>query len=90
MKDETRFIVIDRETGTVADPTGIAIREPWAKGLVHSDIEGFAITQSGLLILCDETGKFAYCPEDRFTVVFINNTGGDEDDMSRCKGDKYG
>ena len=32
-------------------------------------MEGFAITQEGMLILLDECGKYTYCPDNRFKVV---------------------
>lgn len=68
-----RFKVIDKKTGKEADVEEIALHEDWAKGLVYCDIEGFAITEDGELILADECGKFAYCPNDRFEVVFKEN-----------------
>lgn len=68
-----RFKVIDKKTGKEADVEEIALHEDWAKGLVYCDIEGFAITEDGELILADECGKFAYCPDDRFEVVFKEN-----------------
>lgn len=65
------FIVIDRQTGIEADPEHIARREDWAvdAGLVSCDMEGFAVLQDGTLLLLDECGNAAYCPEDRFEVV---------------------
>ena len=58
-----------------ADVERIAIGEEWAKNLCHCDIEGFAITEDGLLMLIDECGNCAYCPNDRFTVILdINST----------------
>ena len=32
-------------------------------------MEGFAITQDGMLILIDECGRYTYCPDNRFKVV---------------------
>lgn len=66
----TRFKIIDKKTGKEADVEDIALHEDWAKGLVYCDIEGFAITEDGELILADECGKFAYCPDDRFEIQF--------------------
>lgn len=65
-----KFKVIDKKTGKEADVEEIALHEDWAKGLVYCDIEGFAITEDGELILADECGKFAYCPDGRFEVQF--------------------
>ena len=66
----TNFKVIDKKTGKEADVEEIVLHEDWAKGLVYCDIEGFAITEGGELILADECGKFAYCPEDKFEIQF--------------------
>ena len=64
------FIVIDKKTGIEADPYEIALHEEWAKHLCYWDMDGFAIMQDGTLILCDEWGQMAHCPEGRFEVVF--------------------
>ena len=66
----TRFKIIDKKTGKEADVEDIALHEDWAKDLVYCDIEGFAITEDGELILADECGKFAYCPDGRFEIQF--------------------
>lgn len=63
------FEVKDNLTGDYADIETIASTEEWAKGLIYCDMEGFAITQDGHLILLDECGKYKYCPADRFEVV---------------------
>ena len=63
------FTVIDNNTGKQADQEEIALNEEWADGLVYCDMDGFAIMEDGSLILMDECGKYAYCPEGRFTVV---------------------
>lgn len=64
-----------------ADVEEIALHEDWAKGLVYCDIEGFAITEDGELILADECGKFAYCPDGRFEVQF------DGDELEKTQGE---
>lgn len=64
------FAVIDNKTGNFPDCEEIALNEDWAKHLCYCDIDGFAVTEDGALILMDDCGKFAYCPEDRFTVVW--------------------
>lgn len=70
-----KFKVIDNNTKQEADVERIAICEEWVKNLCHCDIEGFAITEDGLLMLIDECGNCAYCPNGRFTVILdINST----------------
>ena len=63
-----KFRVIDRQTGQPADLEKIAL-EDWAKRLTYCDMEGFAIAEDDCLLLLDECGKYAYCPEGRFEVV---------------------
>jgi len=46
----------------------IALNEEWAKDLMYCDMESFAIAEDGSLLLCDECGKFTYCPPNRFRV----------------------
>ena len=64
------FTVIDNKTGKYPDLWKIALKEKWAKGLIYCDMEGFALLEDGSLILLDECGNCAFCPADRFTVVF--------------------
>ena len=59
-----RFLVIDTKTGPEADMYNIALKEEWAKHLCYCDMEGFSILADGTLLLNDECGKTAYCPED--------------------------
>ena len=66
---ELPFVVIDKKTKKEADCYKIALKEDWAKGLCYCDMEGFAITQDGTLILLDDCGGIAYCPENRFKVL---------------------
>lgn len=63
------FSVLDPETWKQPDCGEIALTEPWASNLIYSDIEGFAISEDGNLIMTDECGNFAYVPEGRFVVV---------------------
>lgn len=63
------FRVIDNKTGKEADTYKIALKEDWAKGLMYCDMEGFAIHEDGHLLLLDECDNFAYCPNDRFTII---------------------
>ena len=65
-----KFTVIDNKTGKCPDLEEIATEEEWAQGLMYCDMEGFALLEDGILILCDECGRFEYCPDGRFTVVF--------------------
>ena len=64
------FTVIDNKTGKEPDCEKIALTEEWAKHLIYRDIDTFAITEDGSLILLDDCGNCAFCPDDRFTVVF--------------------
>ena len=63
------FEVKDKKTGDYANMEKIARRENWAQGLMYCDMEGFAITQDGSLILLDECGRYEFCPSDRFEVM---------------------
>lgn len=65
-----KFRVIDNKTGKEADTWNIAQHEEWAQGLVYCDMEGFAITEDGTLVLMDECGHVVYCDAERFKVVF--------------------
>lgn len=65
-----KFRVIDNKTGKEADTWNIALHEEWAQGLVYCDMEGFAITEDGYLMLADECGHVVYCDTERFKVVF--------------------
>lgn len=64
------FTVIDNKTGNYPDCEDIALNEDWAKHLCYCDIDTFAITEDGGLILMDDCGKCANCPDGRFTVVW--------------------
>ena len=66
-KRET-FTVIDRQTGEVADMEEIALHEEWANRLCYCDMEGWALTDSGSLLLVDECGNFEYASRERFEV----------------------
>lgn len=63
------FTVIDKTTGQYPDCEKIALEEDWAKHLLYCDIDEFAINEDGDLLLMDDCGKVAYCPNDRFDVV---------------------
>ena len=68
------FKIIDKKTGKEADTYKIALKEDWAKNLIYCDMEGFAIEEDGTLVLMDECGNVAYCPADRFEIVFDSET----------------
>lgn len=72
MAENLRFTVIDTKTGEYPDLEKIALTEQWAKHLMYCDMDGFAITEDGSLILMDECGGQAYTPEGRFIVVLEN------------------
>lgn len=61
------FRVIDTKTGKEADTYEIALHEGWAKHLC--DIDGWAISDCGSLMLIDVCGSFAYADRERFKVV---------------------
>ena len=62
------FVVIDNKTGKEADTYNIALHEDWAKHLCYCDMEGWAITDDGTLLLVDECGRVAYADRERFKV----------------------
>ena len=66
---EFPFCVFDKKKNKEVDCYKIALKEDWAKCLCYCDMEGFAITQDGMLILLDECGRYTYCPDNRFKVV---------------------
>ena len=65
-----KFKVFDNKTGKEADTYEIALHEEWARSLVYCDMEGFAITEGGDLVLMDECGNVVYCDAERFKVIF--------------------
>ena len=64
-----RFTVIDNKTGKEADVEKIALEEKWAYSLIYCDMEGFAITENGDLVLLDECGHYEFCDSKRFKVI---------------------
>lgn len=64
------FTVIDTKTGKEADEYEIALHEDWAKDLCYCDMDGWAITDDGTLLLLDECGRCAYADRERFKVVW--------------------
>lgn len=63
------FRVIDKKTGKEPDLEYIALNEEWAYNLIYCDMDCFALTEEGELILLDECGQYAVCPPDRFEVL---------------------
>ena len=63
------FVVLDKQTGKEAD-MGKITKEDWASNLMRHDIESFAVMENGNLALLDECGNWAYCPSDRFEIIF--------------------
>ena len=66
------YIVIDPSTGEYPDLEKIALNEEWAQGLVYCDMEGFATTEDGTLLLFDECGNYAICPPGRFVIRYFD------------------
>ena len=62
--------VIDPKTGEYPDVAKIALTEGWAKNLIYCDIDGFYVDEDGCLVLIDDCGTAAFCPEDRFAVIW--------------------
>ena len=85
-----KFRVIDRQTGQPAAVRKIILEEEWARGLIYCDMEGFAITEDGGLILLDTCGDYVECPKGRFRVEFDNplSVPTDEKDNYILRGDK--
>lgn len=70
-----KFEVIDPETGRYPDMDDVVLEE-WAHGLMHCDLDGFAMTESGGLLLLDDCGNYAFCPYRRFDVRIKSKSRG--------------
>lgn len=75
------FTVIDNTTGTYPDCEKIALEEEWAKHLVYSKFIDIAITEDGSLVLMDDCGNCAFCPDGRFTIMSENEKRQEEKQM---------
>jgi len=64
------FSVIDTKTGKEPNREKIVLTEEWAKHLIYCDVDGFYISEDGSLILVDDCGNIAYCPPNRFEIIF--------------------
>lgn len=62
------FVVIDNNTGREPNCELIAKTEDWANNLMPYDIDSFAMTEDGRVVLIDDCGNCAFAPSDRFTV----------------------
>ena len=60
--------VLNADGSPVTDLEKIALTEDWAKHLIWCDIDVFALTEDGTLVLLDDCGNVAYPPADRFKV----------------------
>ena len=47
--------------------------------LMEFDIEGFALQEDGMLLLCDECGRFAYVPREEKYVIRVEERFGTSD-----------
>ena len=65
-----KFTVIDKKTGEYPDVQNIALTEEWANRLIYCDIDGFYISEDGSLALVDDCNNIAFCPPDRFEVIW--------------------
>ena len=65
--DIPTFTVIDKETGR---EVSAEVMQRIAKngGLMEMDIDEFAITESGSLLLMDDCGNITYCVQDAFEI----------------------
>ena len=66
-----RFRVVWAKSGKEIDwsdyPT---LKWEWAKHLIYCDIDCFAVTEDGILILMDDCGNTAYPPVGWFKVIW--------------------
>lgn len=73
-RKKIQFTVIDKRTGKepIFDHNHI-FKEKWFKqsNLIWCDLEGWVISEDGVLMLADECGNLGYPPSDRFEVRFL-------------------
>lgn len=70
-----KFTVIDKQTGKYPNLQAIVRKEDWAKNLIYCDVDGFLVNEDGYLFLYDDYGNIAYCPQDRFKVIYQDGFG---------------
>ena len=61
------FTVVDNETGAYPDCEKISLNEEWAKNLIYCDIDTFAVTEDGNLILLDDCGNCAIITKNAYS-----------------------
>jgi len=75
LSQEVLFRVVWVATGepvTGDELEAIALKEPWARGLIYCDMDGFAVQSDGSLILLDKCGNHVYPPpEGLFRVEWL-------------------
>lgn len=82
------FIVIDPSTGEYPDLEKIALNEEWAQGLTYCDMDGFATTEDGTLLLLDECDNFAICPPGRFVIRYFDKENRRLLDLAKAREDE--
>jgi hypothetical protein len=65
------FRVVDTQTGAEPGLEEFALREPWAKGLIYCDMQGFSVEEDGTLVPADQCGSHVYPPPGRFRVEWL-------------------
>lgn len=61
------FTVIDKDTGREVSEKVIS-KIAKNGGLMEFDIDQFAVTEDGSIVLLDECGNFTYCVQDAFEL----------------------
>ena len=71
--DTIQFKVVNKKTGgePIFDHNHL-FKEKWFKqsGLIWCDIEGWVVSEDGVLMLADECGNVAYAP-DKYKIVLL-------------------
>ena len=62
------FKVIDNNTGKEPN-LNLICHEYWSERLLQCDVDQFAVTEDGHLLLIDDCENMVYCPKDRFTII---------------------
>ena len=88
MRKGLLFIVIDPGTGEYPDLEKIALNEEWAQGLMYCDMDGFATTEDGTLLLLDDCGNFAICPPGRFAIRYFDEENRRLLDLAKAREDE--
>jgi len=67
------FRIIDNKINrepTYEDLIEIVQNEEWARDLVWTDIDGWAIDEYGSILLMDDCGNVRYAPRGRFSILW--------------------